>query len=63
MNKTTTTPKATKKADQYNDPNHNYLHYWDGRDYEDAAERMAISRLLIDKKFKHAADIGGGYGR
>lgn len=52
-----------KKADQYNDPNHNYLHYWDGRDYEDAAERMALARLLEGKSFKHAADIGGGYGR
>ena len=27
-----------KKADQYNDPTHNYLRYWDGRDYEHAAE-------------------------
>lgn len=60
MTKTTTT-KIT--ADQYNDPEHNYLRYWDGRDYEDAAERMALARLLGDKKFKHAADIGGGYGR
>lgn len=60
MTKTTTT-KIT--ADQYNDPEHNYLKYWDGRDYEDAAERMALARLLGDKKFKHAADIGGGYGR
>lgn len=65
-------PKATtknpakvtpKKADQYNDPEHNYLRYWDGRDYEDAAERMALTRLLKSKRFKHAADIGGGYGR
>lgn len=59
----TKTKKTAKKADQYNDPEHNYLHYWDGRDYEDAAERMAIQRLLKGKKFKHAADIGGGYGR
>ena len=52
-----------KKADQYNDPTHNYLRYWDGRDYENASEQIAISRLLAGKKFKHAADIGGGYGR
>lgn len=58
MNKTT-----TKKADQYNDPNHNYLHYWEGRDYENAAEVVAIKRFLKGKKFKHAVDIGGGYGR
>jgi ubiquinone/menaquinone biosynthesis C-methylase UbiE len=52
-----------KKADQYNDPHHNYLHYWDGRDYEHAAEEIAIRRLLKDKHFHHAADIGGGFGR
>jgi ubiquinone/menaquinone biosynthesis C-methylase UbiE len=57
------TKSIKKKADQYNDPSHNYLHYWDGRDYEHAAEEMAIKRLLRGKKFRHAADIGGGYGR
>lgn len=70
MSKTTTikkpktTPKATqKRADQYNDPSHNYLKYWEGRDYENAAEEAAIKRLLKGKRFKRAADIGGGYGR
>jgi len=52
-----------KRADQYNDPNHNYLKYWDGRDYEHASEELAIKRLLGTKSFKNAADIGGGYGR
>lgn len=52
-----------KRADQYNDPTHNYLHYWSGRDYEHAAEEMAIARLLKGKHFRHAVDIGGGYGR
>lgn len=52
-----------QKADQYNDPSHNYLKYWDGRDYEHAAEEMAIRRLLKGKHFKHAVDVGGGYGR
>ncbi len=52
-----------KKADQYNDPKHNYLHYWDGREYEHAAEELAIARLLRGKRFHHAVDIGGGYGR
>lgn len=52
-----------KKADQYNDPKHNYLEYWEGRDYEHASEELAIRRLLKGKHFKHAADIGGGYGR
>lgn len=50
-------------ADQYNDPSHNYLKYWEGRDYEHAAEEMAIRRILKGKRFKQAVDIGGGYGR
>lgn len=60
-----TTKKKTpsKKADQYNDPKHNYLHYWDGRDYEHASEEIAIRKLLKNKHFKNAVDIGGGYGR
>lgn len=56
-------PKTKLTATQYNDPKHNYLKYWSGRDYEDAAERLAIKRLLANKHFHHAVDIGGGYGR
>lgn len=52
-----------RKADQYNDPSFNYLHYWNERSYEHAAEEMAISNLLKGKHFKLAVDIGGGYGR
>lgn len=66
MTKAATNPsnnQSKKKADQYNDPSHNYLRYWDGRDYEHAAEEMALRRLLKGKHFKTAADIGGGYGR
>ena len=55
--------KKLDKADQYNDPKHNYLRYWDGRDYEQAAEEIMINRMLEGKKFKHAVDVGGGYGR
>lgn len=58
-----TPPKDKKKADQYNDPKHNYLKYWEGRDYEDEAERIAIKKLLNGRHFNHVADIGGGYGR
>ncbi len=54
--------KITKKADQY-DEDYNYLDYWQGRDYEHAAEELAIRRLLGRKHFRAAADIGGGYGR
>jgi ubiquinone/menaquinone biosynthesis C-methylase UbiE len=52
-----------RRADQYNDPSHNYRKYWEGRDYENEAEEMAIKRLLESKHFKHAVDVGGGYGR
>ena len=52
-----------KKADQYNDPSHNYLRYWDGRDYEHESEEIAIKRFIKGKRFHHAVDIGGGYGR
>ncbi len=54
---------ASRKADQYNDPKHNYRDYWAGRDYEHASEEIAIKRLLKGKHYKSAADIGGGYGR
>ncbi len=59
MNSTT----QKRRADQYNDPNHNYLKYWDGRQYEHMSEAIAIKRLLKNKRFKHAVDVGGGYGR
>ncbi len=52
-----------RRADQYNDPSHNYLKYWEGRDYENEAEEMAIQRLLKGKHFSHAVDVGGGFGR
>jgi SAM-dependent methyltransferase len=64
MAKTTKKPHASKrKADQYNDPKHNYLHYWDGREYEHKAEEIAIGKLLRGRHFKTAVDVGGGYGR
>ncbi len=56
-------PRAKRKADQYNDPKHNYLKYWQGREYEHAAEEVAIRKLLRGKHFKTAVDVGGGYGR
>jgi ubiquinone/menaquinone biosynthesis C-methylase UbiE len=50
-------------ADQYNDPKHNYLKYWQGREYEHAAEELAIRKLLRGRHFSEAVDVGGGYGR
>jgi len=61
--KTLEAPAPKRRADQYNDPTHNYLKYWDGRDYENEAEVMAIKRLLEGKHFGRAVDVGGGYGR
>lgn len=55
--------KTHKRADQYNDPKHNYQDYWQGRDYENEAEKIAIKKLLKGQHFKHAVDVGGGYGR
>ena len=60
----TSSKKTKRRADQYNDPKHNYLKYWDGREYEHAAEEIAIRKLLRYKpRFKTAVDVGGGYGR
>lgn len=61
--KTASIDKRHRKADQYNDPKHNYLHYWDGRQYEHQAEELAIRRLLRGRHFRTAVDVGGGYGR
>ncbi|MEX2006960.1 MAG: methyltransferase domain-containing protein [Candidatus Saccharimonadales bacterium] len=55
--------KRVRKANQYDDPRYNYQDYWAGREYEHAAEELAIKRLLRGKRFKNAVDVGGGYGR
>jgi ubiquinone/menaquinone biosynthesis C-methylase UbiE len=62
MSKTAGQP-SKRRADQYNDPSHNYLRYWDNRQYEHQAEEIAIKKLLSGKRFKLAVDVGGGYGR
>lgn len=61
--KASTKSRSKRRADQYNDPSHNYLKYWDGRQYEHQAEEIAVNRLLRGLRFKHAVDVGGGYGR
>ena len=53
---------AKKVADQY-DRGYDYTKYWDNRDYEHAAEEVAIRRLLDGRRFGQAADVGGGFGR
>src|SRR3954467_3533406 len=62
-NAKSSTNKVHRKADQYDDPKFNYQDYWQGREYEHAAEELAIKRLLRGKKFNKAVDVGGGYGR
>ncbi|HVC36138.1 MAG TPA: class I SAM-dependent methyltransferase [Candidatus Dormibacteraeota bacterium] len=58
-----TQTKQKPRADQYNDPKHNYQKYWQGREYEQAAEEVAIKKLLRGKHFSTIVDVGGGYGR
>jgi ubiquinone/menaquinone biosynthesis C-methylase UbiE len=57
-----TDDKQRKVADQY-DRGYDYTEYWTERGYEHAAEEAALRRLLKDRRFAHAADIGGGFGR
>ncbi|HSX46989.1 MAG TPA: class I SAM-dependent methyltransferase [Patescibacteria group bacterium] len=55
--------EALDNAERYDAGDYNYQDYWKGREYEDAAERMAFRRLLKGRHFRHAVDVGGGYGR
>ncbi len=55
-------PTSKKVANQY-ERGYDYTKYWDNRDYENAAEHIAIQRLLKGNHFRNAADIGGGFGR
>lgn len=54
---------AGRNARIYNDPLFNYAQFWTDRDYEHQAELVALRRLLAGRRYRHAADIGGGYGR
>ena len=57
------TTKKLLKADHYDDDKSSYLKYWEGRDYEQAAEELALRKLLKGMHFERAVDVGGGYGR
>src|SRR5262249_46811054 len=57
------TDNVVRRTDIYNDPTFNYAQFWDGRDYEHQAEVMALGGLLYGRRFRHAVDVGGGYGR
>ena len=58
----TTDKKQPKVSADYN--GYDYEEYWREHDraYEDAADRMAI-RKLLPLKMQNFVDIGGGYGR
>jgi ubiquinone/menaquinone biosynthesis C-methylase UbiE len=61
---TIATANATSAVpSQYDQGDVDYLGYWAGRSYEHRAEVMALSRLLQGRRFGHAVDVGGGYGR
>lgn len=53
----------SKVANQYDGNDYNYKKYWDGREYEHAAEEIALQRLIGNRHFHNAIDVGGGYGR
>lgn len=57
------TKKVLDNSERYDSGDYNYQEYWVGREYEDSAERMAFKRMLNGMNFRHAVDIGGGYGR
>jgi SAM-dependent methyltransferase len=57
------TTDVIRRTDIYNDPTFNYAQFWQGRDYEHHAEVLALRCLLHGRKFSHAVDVGGGYGR
>jgi SAM-dependent methyltransferase len=57
------TTQANNKINYYDDKDHNYEDFWQGRDYEHNAEMIAIDKLLNGRHFSLAMDYGGGYGR
>ncbi len=59
----TTDSSTGRGAAIYNDPLFNYAQFWTGREYEHESEVSALRRLLGQRHYGHAADIGGGYGR
>lgn len=58
-----TDDNAPKKVANQYERGYDYTKYWDNRDYENAAEHIAIRRLLKGNHYRNAADIGGGFGR
>lgn len=55
----------TKKTPiYYDDPKFDYQEYWQGREYENQSEILALNKLLHKLPHKrNLLDIGGGFGR
>lgn len=47
----------------YDEENYDYREYWNGRAYEDAAEKIALKKLLKGTSGKRYIDVGGSFGR
>lgn len=49
----------------YNDQSYDYTKYWQGRDYENESEFIALKNLLPSdfSKNRSVVDVGGGFGR
>lgn len=55
--------KITTKVEKIKLPRYDFQNYWASHEYDNAAEKMAIKRLVKGQHFKKAVDVGGGYGR
>ncbi|WP_327255746.1 methyltransferase domain-containing protein [Streptomyces sp. NBC_01244] len=51
------------RGDQYDDESEDYVAYWQGRDYEHAAEIAAVKRLIGGRRYGLVCEVGGGFGR
>lgn len=51
------------RGDQYDDESEDYVAYWQGRDYEHAAETAAVKRLIAGLRYGLVCEVGGGFGR
>ena len=56
--------KNKKLPNYYDDPQYNYFDYWQKRNYEDQAEKIALTKFLaLLPKLAVIVDLGGGFGR
>lgn len=51
------------EVSDYDGENYDYKEYWDGREYEDLAEKKLLTKLMYNMKGKRFIDIGGSFGR